>query len=55
MAEGSANSVTLSAWGGEGTVMISDVVPSRARVSKISPLWHSWGRLAAWSEGWRGY
>ena len=53
--EGSANTMTLSAWGADGTVMISDGVPSRASVSKISPRWHSLGRLAAWNEGWRFY
>ena len=55
MAEGSANTMTLSAWGVDATVMVSDVVASPASVSKISPRLHSWGRLASWNEGWRVY
>ena len=55
MVEGSDNTVALWGWGAEGTVMLSDVVPSQDSGSVgwtlplwAVPLWHGYNSSLPW-------
>ena len=48
------NTITLRVWGA-GTVMVSDVVPARARTSRASQRWQQWSALRVWNGVWRVY